>query len=176
MVAYMLDEGLGCAQNEVEGLHWHRLAAENGSAYSQRKMAAAYEAGELLRQDYEEAAKWYRLAAEQGSPDAQFSLGWLLYSGNGVPQNLEEAAEYFERSALQGNAAAQYNIAAMYGHGEHAPVDRVKSYAWLRLAAEQEYEGAEGGIEEICSRMSAEEMAKGKELAKELAATIGAQR
>lgn len=176
MVAYMLDEGFGCAQNEVEGLHWHRLAAENGSAYSQRKLAAAYEAGELLRQDYEEAAKWYRLAADQGSPDAQFSLGWLLYSGNGVPQNLEEAAEYFERSALQGNAAAQYNIAAMYGHGEHAPVDRVKSYAWLRLAAEQEYEGAEGGIEEICGRMSADEMAKGKELAKELAAAIGAQR
>ena len=63
MVAYMLDEGLGCAENDVEGLHWHRLAAENGSAYSQRKLAAAYEAGELLRQDYEEAAKWYRLAA-----------------------------------------------------------------------------------------------------------------
>jgi len=176
MVAYMLDEGVGCAQNELEGLHWHRLAAENGFSYSQRKLAAAYEAGELVRQDYEDAAKWYRLAADQGSADAQFSLGWLFYSGNGVPKNLEEAAEYFERSALQGNAAAQYNIAAMYGHGEHTSIDRVKSYAWLRLAAEQEYDGADAGLEEICHSLSSDEMAKGKELAKELAAIIPAQR
>jgi TPR repeat protein len=176
MVAYMLDEGNGCAQNEVEGLHWHRLAAENGSSYSQRKLAAAYEAGELVRQDYAEAAKWYRLAANQGSADAQFSLGWLLYSGNGVPENPEEAAEYFERSARRGNAAAQYNIGAMYRNGEHGPVDRVKSYAWLRLAAEQEYEGAEDGLEEICPTMSVDEIAKGKELAKEFAAVIAGQR
>jgi TPR repeat protein len=175
MVAYMLDEGLGCAQNEVEGLHWHRLAAEGGSAYSQGKLGAAYEAGELVRQDYEAAVKWHRLAADQGSADAQFSLGWLLYSGNGVPQNFEDAAEYFERSALQGNAAAQYNIAAMYGHGEHGPVDLVKSYAWFRLAAEQEYEGAEDGVEDIYSRMSTDEIAKGKKLVKELAEIIEAQ-
>lgn len=175
MVAYMLDEGLGCAQNEVEGLHWHRLAAESGSAYSQEKLGAAYEAGELVRQDYEAAVKWHRLAADQGSADAQFSLGWLLYSGNGVPQNFEDAAEYFERSALQGNAAAQYNIAAMYGHGEHGPVDLVKSYAWFRLAAEQEYEGAEDGVEDIYSRMSADEIAKGKKLVKELAEVVGTQ-
>ena len=102
--------------------------------------------------------------------------GSLLSENNGSLLNDNQQAEYFERAALQGNAGAQYNIAAMYGHGEHAPVDRVKSYAWLRLAAEQEYEGAEDGIEEICSRMSADEMAKGKELAKELAAAIGAQR
>lgn len=175
MVAYMLDEGLGCAQNEVEGLHWHRLAAESGSAYSQEKLGAAYEAGDLVRQDYEAAVKWYRLAAGQGSADAQFSLGWLLYSGNGVPQNLEDAAECFERSALQGNAAAQYNIAAMYGHGEHGPVDLVKSYAWLRLAAEQEYPGAEDGVEDIYSRMSDDEIAKGKKLVKELAEVVGTQ-
>jgi len=175
MVAYMLDEGLGCAQNEVEGLYWHRLAAESGSAYSQGKLGAAYEAGELVRQDYEAAVKWYRLAADQGSSDAQFSLGWLLYSGNGAPQNLEDAAECFERSALQGNAAAQYNIAAMYGHGEHGPVDLVKSYAWLRMAAEQEYEGAEDGIEDIYPRMSADEIAKGKRLIKELAEVVGTQ-
>lgn len=175
MVAYMLDEGLGCAQNEVEGLHWHRLAAESGSAYSQEKLGAAYEAGDLVRQDYEAAVKWYRLAAGQGSADAQFSLGWLHYSGNGVPQNLEDAAECFERSALQGNAAAQYNIAAMYGHGEHGPVDLVKSYAWLRLAAEQEYPGAEDGVEDIYSRMSDDEIAKGKKLVKELAEVVGTQ-
>jgi TPR repeat protein len=87
-----------------------------------------------------------------------------------VPKNLEEAAEYFERSALQGNAAAQYNIAAMYGHGEHTSVDCVKSYAWFSLAAEQQYKGAGAGLEEICSRMSASEMARGEELAKELSA------
>jgi TPR repeat protein len=175
MVAYMLDEGLGCAQNEVEGLHWHRLAAENGARGSQMKLASAAEAGELVRQDFEEAAKWYRLAANQGSADAQFSLGWLLYSGNGLPKNLEEAAKYFELSAFQGVAAAQYNIGAMYGHGEHTAVDLVRSYAWLRMAADQEYDGAASGLEQICSDMSDTEVLRGEDLVKELTANAKSQ-
>jgi TPR repeat protein len=153
-----------------------KLRVCTGTALRLKMGLIPYEDGRLLPQNLEEAVKWFKLAADQGSVEAQVSYARLLYSGNGMIRDLQLAADYFEKAALQGNAAAQYIIAAMYEDGDHTEVDRVRAYAWLRLAAEQKYEGAESGLEELCSLMSASELASGKVLMEEIATAITKKR
>lgn len=80
-------------------MKWYRLAAEQGHAYSQFNLGAAYSQGEGVAQDYRKATKWYRLAAEQGVAKAQHNLG-LLYFIN------YESFELLRRAHLWASIAA----------------------------------------------------------------------
>ena len=72
-------------EDSKEALEYYRLAAEQGNAKAQLKIALMYDQGKDLPQDYKEASRWYQLAAEQGHSGAQASLGLMYALGNGVP-------------------------------------------------------------------------------------------
>ena len=156
------------ARPENQDIEKLRLTAEHGDAEAQYNLGNVYYLGEGTPQDYAEAAKWYRLAAEQGNAAAQNNLGVMYDEGEGVPQDDREAVKWYRNAAEQGNASAQYNLGVMYDLGEGVPKDRVKAYAWLSLSAANGKENAARGKDLLRSRMTAEQVAEGQELAAEL--------
>ena len=72
----MLFKGEGVAVDEKKGAKLFRLAAEQGNAVAQNRLARLYANGVVVEADPVEAAKWHLLAREAGVSD--FSLDILL--------------------------------------------------------------------------------------------------
>ena len=66
--------------------YYFRLAAEQGLAAAQIKMAKIYENGREVKADLSNAAKWYEKAAKQGIMDAQIWMGFAHKTGRAVKQ------------------------------------------------------------------------------------------
>ncbi len=62
-VGVMLDKGQGTEKDEKEAAKWLQLAAENGIAPAQYKLANKYYNGKGVPKDYERAYAWYSSAA-----------------------------------------------------------------------------------------------------------------
>ena len=58
----------GTAKNGAEAARWFRLAADQGHLIAQYNLAAMYERGEGVPQDYVLAHQWYNLAASRAAP------------------------------------------------------------------------------------------------------------
>ncbi|GEM_PF-422346 len=114
-----------------------RQLAEQGQQWAQRRLAAMYEAGKGVPQDFTEAVKWYRLAAAQGNTPAQYSLGQAYENGKGVPQDYEEAVKWYRIAAAQEDDWAQMRLGSMYAEGKGVPQDYEQAAKWYRLAAAQ---------------------------------------
>jgi TPR repeat protein len=109
--------------------------AVSGDVAAQRRLAAIYEQGFGVPQDYVQEAFWYRKAAEQGDADSQNNLGGLYEAGQGVRQSFTEAAFWYRKAAIQGNSTAHYNLGLLYSNGHGASRSNVEAYFWLDVAA-----------------------------------------
>ena len=121
----------------------------------------AYEMGVYA----EARSKWEPLA-EQGDAVAQRSLGMMFYLGQGLDPDYDEAFKLFTQAAEQGEDVAQLSLGAMYAEGQGVPQDSVRSLMWLTLSSEQGNGSAQHRMRELIGKMSREEIAEGKELAK----------
>ena len=65
----------GVAKDNREGMHWYRMAAEQGLAIAQFALGGAYYFGRGVAKDHGEGVRWTRMAAEQGHAKAQVALG-----------------------------------------------------------------------------------------------------
>jgi hypothetical protein len=65
-------------RDDIEGLRWFRMAAENGSADGMGELALSYELGRIVEPDDAEALRWYTMAAGAGHVQSMLLLG-LLY-------------------------------------------------------------------------------------------------
>lgn len=72
----MLFKGQGVTVDEKRGAKLFRLAAEQGNAIAQNRLARLYANGVVVKADAVEAAKWHLLARQAGVSD--FSLDILL--------------------------------------------------------------------------------------------------
>ena len=86
----------------------YRLAAEQGDAEAQYRLALMYEQGEGVPENNKQAVKWYRLAAEQGYVEAQYELGVRYMDGNdGVIQDYVYAHMWYNLAASNGAEYAE---------------------------------------------------------------------
>lgn len=131
LVATLLGGGLQAAEPELQQL---RQQAEQGDAWSQLNLGAAYDNGMGVARDIEQALHWYRKAAEQGLAEAQFNLAHLLVSEE---ISSVAAAEWMGKAAAQGMADAQYLMGVIYAEGIGVAVDDEKAVAWLQQAVAQ---------------------------------------
>ncbi|MDR2090492.1 MAG: hypothetical protein LBP62_02425 [Clostridiales bacterium] len=120
--------------------------AENGDAFSQLVMGAAYESGAGVQKDYETAAEWYAKAAENGSPEAINNLGVCYENGKGVPQDYAKAAKLYKEAARKGDANAEYNLANLYHKGAGVDQNYVKAAELYQAAAEKGHAKAQNNI------------------------------
>lgn len=174
MLGSMYDIGLGVSQDYLEAAKWYLLAAKQGDAKAQYKLGTMYDIGLGVPQDYKEALKWWRLAAEQGDAFAQLNLGAKYDHGKLVPQDFKEAVKWYRLAAEQGNAFAQEKLAWKYILGNGVPQDDVLAHMWLDISASND--STPGGKiaahqrvqqrDAIARRMTAEQIAKARELAR----------
>lgn len=174
MLGSMYDVGLGVSQDYLEAAKWYLLAAKQGDAKAQSKLGAIYDIGLGVPQDSKEALKWWRLAAVQGDTFAQLNLGAKYDHGKLVPQDFKEAVKWYRQAAEQGNAFAQEKLAWKYILGNGVPQDDVLAHMWLDISANNDFTpggkiAAHQRVQQrdaIARRMTAEQIAKARELAR----------
>ena len=157
-------KGDGVKQDYHQAAEWYQKAAQQGDAQAQLAMGELCEAGQGVKRDAAQAATWYRRAAEQGLAGAQYDLAALYAVGTGVPLNNAEALKWYLQAANQGDPLAQYNVGMRYLEGHGVRADPVIAFKWLSLASAQHLPDAAGALATAKSRLSSEQLAKGREL------------
>lgn len=66
------------------------------------ELAARYESGLSVRQDYPRALQLYCQAARNGDPRAYFALGWMYLNGRGVSRDDASAVTWLRKAAARG--------------------------------------------------------------------------
>ncbi len=131
-------------------MEWYAKAAAAGDTESQARLAALYDSGAGVGQNYAEAARLYRLAGDQGNDaGAETALGTLYVLGHGVPQDYAQAAQWYTRAAMQGDAAAETELGTLYAGGLGVPQDYTAAKKWYRQAALQGNAKAKDQLETI---------------------------
>ncbi len=167
-VGVMYGRGLGVPESYAQAVVWITRAAEQGNPHAQSTLGYMYYRARGVEQDYEAAALWSRRASEQGIASAQTDLGLLYDKGQGVEQDYAEATRWYRRAAEQGYPVAQRNLGSMYEHGSGLPADSLIAYAWYSVASAAGDELALKLRARIAKRMSQDQIARGRELAREL--------
>lgn len=167
-VGVMYGRGLGVPQSYAQATVWITRAAEQGHPYAQSTLGYMYYRARGVEQDYDAAALWSRRAAEQGIAGAQSNLGMLYDKGQGVEQDYAEAVRWYRRAAEQGIAEAQRNLGSMYEHGSGLPADPVFAYAWYGVASAAGDQLALKLRARMAKRMSQDQIARAREMAREL--------
>lgn len=112
-----------------------RLAAEKGDPEAQYQLAAAYDEGIGVEENFDRAANWYAKAAGQGHAAAQNALGFAYQQGRGVGRDYAEAMQWFRKAAAQDFPSAMNNIGFMYDSGTGVPKNPIEAVRWYRKGA-----------------------------------------
>jgi len=148
---------------------WRPLA-EQGDAPAQYYLGVMSAGGRGVTQDYKAAVKWYRLAAEQGNTNAQANLGALYLLGHDVTQDLKEAFKWYKLAAEKGSPNAQSILGFLYAGGVGVTQDYSRAHIWINIAASQGNRKAAEHLDKIQKEMTAADISKAQELARECVA------
>jgi len=136
--------------------------AEKGMAAAQYKLGLMYENGRGVAKDLDQAEKWYGLAADQGYSSAQYNLGFVHYSQN----DIAGTTEWWSRAAQGGDEQAMFSLGFIFAEGDRAPHDPVQAHMWYDLAAAHGSADAAYKRDQLASKMSADEVAEARRLAR----------
>lgn len=135
--------GLGTEKNEALGIQYYQLAAQQGHAEAEFRIAGYYISGgsSLVPKNEVMGYELLKRAAKQYSK-AQYALGQCYEHGNGVEKDFKKAIEYYTLAADQNNAEASYELATCYKDGEIVEKDPKKAFKYCKLAADQKNDAA----------------------------------
>ena len=71
-----------------------RIASEQGNSMASLKIGNMYDAGQGVRQNFQEAIRYYKIAARQGHPLGYVFVSAMYENGQGVTQNRAEAQRW----------------------------------------------------------------------------------
>lgn len=117
--------GRGVRRNDEEAIKWFRLAAEQGNAEAQYKLAIMLDKGFGTSTNHTEALVWYKRAADQGHASAENNIGNLYSEGRGVPVDKDEAERWYRRSAEHGENIGKQNLALLIKEKQIVPNGRI---------------------------------------------------
>jgi uncharacterized protein len=117
--------------------------------------------------DYATALREWSPLAEQGNVKAQFNLASMYHSGRGVTQDYKEAVKWFRLAAEQGYMDAQALLGVMYALGHGVTQDKVYAHMWANIAASSGGENAAKTRDIYAEEMTASQIEKAQELARE---------
>jgi TPR repeat protein len=144
--------------------------AERGVAEAQFKLGLKYANDKGSALDYAKAEQWYLKAAGQDHALAQFNLGMMHANGQGMPRDRAKSLVWIQKAADLGDAGAQYSLGITHqrairdGLPGNAAQAKIEAYKWLRLAADQDYHGAETLCEMVNLGMTREDVVEGRRL------------
>jgi TPR repeat protein len=140
--------------------NWRPLA-DRGDADAQYNIAQAYFLGRGVPQNANLAEQWYARAARQGHEQAQANYGLLLFQ-NG---RRREAMPWIEQAANRGDPRAQYVLGTALYNGDLIAQDLPRAYALMSRAAQTGLPPAVTQLEAMNRLISAEDRARGTDLA-----------
>lgn len=153
----LYERGEGTIASMIDALHWYRLAAAQGYALSQERLAlllangcvqppgmrdndpimhALFPGGLKVDPAPEESLRWARAAAEQGLPMACVLVGNHHAFGSADP-DYQEAERWYRKAAKLGNAQAQLGLGTLLAGEYLGTPDYVGASRWFLKAAEQ---------------------------------------
>jgi TPR repeat protein/signal transduction histidine kinase len=149
-------KGKGTTQNTELGMHWCKMAAENGFAGAQHLLACCYFDGVGVAQNFEQGLAWLDKTEQNDASIIEDKIMMRLaeaYSkGTNVEQNdtlalhwLEKVVDASENDLLIGEAC--YQAATMYFDGKGSATDYEKGMQYLRDAINCNHAGAKQWLE-----------------------------
>ena len=153
------------AGNYEEAIRIWRPLADAGDADAQFNLAQAYKLGRGVPVNNNLAEQWYERAARQGHEQAGANLGLILFQ-NG---RRREAMPYLQRAAERGDPRAQYVYGTALFNGDVVERDHARAYAMMSRAASEGLPPAIQQLREMEPHVSAEDRARGAQLAQALA-------
>lgn len=100
------------------------VAAENGDAQAQSRLAAFYMAHAKVLEEggtedyYQESLKWAKRAADQEEAGGYWTLALAYEHGRGVDENIKTALEYYKKGAEAGHARSLNSFGCYYMRGD----------------------------------------------------------
>ncbi|MDQ8755273.1 SPOR domain-containing protein [Sphingosinicella sp. LHD-64] len=149
------------AGNYDEAVRNWRPRADRGDADAQFNLGHAYRLGRGVPQNMNLAEQWYERAARAGHQEAQAMYGVILFQ-NG---RRAEAMPYIRRGAEQGDPRAQYVYGTALFNGDLVPRDLPRAWAMMTRSAAQGLAPAQSQLREMEQHLSAEDRARGDEIA-----------
>jgi TPR repeat protein len=157
--------------NYDEAVRNWRPLADRGDADAQFNLGHAYRLGRGVPQNMNLAEQWYERAARAGHQEAQAMYGVILFQ-NG---RRSEAMPYIRRGAEAGDPRAQYVYGTALFNGDLVPRDVPRAWAMMTRSAAQGLAPAQTQLREMEQHLSAEDRARGDEIAAGLARTAPTQ-
>jgi cell division septation protein DedD len=151
--------------NYDEAVRQWRPLADRGDPDAQYNLAQAYKLGRGVPLNMTLAEQWYERAARQGHEQAGANLGLILFQ-NG---RRREAMPYIERAAAGGDPRAQYVLGTALFNGDVVGRDWPRAYALMSRAAADGLPPAVQQLQAMGQHLSPEDMARGEQLAAEMA-------
>ncbi len=120
------------------------LAASQDDAEAQYALALLYEYGsEVIARDKHKSLQLLQQSAQKQIAGACLYMGLKYEHGNGVSQDFQKAVCYYRCAARQDWPMAQFFLADLYFRGKGVEKSISKALAWLGLAREHGYPGAD---------------------------------
>jgi TPR repeat protein len=146
--------------------------ADEGNPKAQYWLADIYENGLGVKPDMTMAVALLEKSAAQGFLPAEGHLGGLYLRGNETLQDFGKAQTWLHKAAVAGNGEAQRELGQIYALGLGVAADRPEAYAWYENATLSGDGLAKHMRDDVLARMSPEEIDKGEQDAKDVAAEI----
>ncbi|QQM31302.1 sel1 repeat family protein [Martelella lutilitoris] len=116
---------------------------DSGICERVRRIARAFETGEVIAQDHALAEEWYRFAAELGDPEAAWKAARYQLSGDGLAQDDTLLMRYLTQAYEAGIVPARLAMGSLYEQGRLLTQDPV---AAMRIYDALAADGSEDGL------------------------------
>ena len=165
----LLMDGVDAPQNYEKGIYWLTEAAKKDNQKAQNKLAHCFYNGTGVDVNMNSAYGWWRRAAEPlngASPSAEalMNCGICNMTGKGAEKDNSRAEDYLLRASKLGLPHAQFCLGIFYkDHGI-----KIKSYAWLNIAATGKHNNAINEKNQLEKKMSPNEVREAQKLAEKI--------
>lgn len=139
-------KGTGVTKNSEDGFRMVSKAAEAGYPQAQMFLGGMFIAGEGTNKDTKAGFNWVKRGADAGDSAAEILLADLYLEGIGIERNPEAARTILEKVYAKNDEqvhVAAFQLGWMYMEGKGVPVNTVKAFNWMYIAAKAHYSESE---------------------------------
>jgi len=149
-LANMYDKGIGTEIDKKLAIKWYANAADKGVIEAFMPLGIHYLEGTSIERNPELAIKYLTRSAAAGVSEADLLLAHLYKDGaNGIRPDAERSAMHFKSAAEAGVCEAQYFYSLCLKKGHGCKKDRKEALYWMKRAASDRFDGAEGSPDAI---------------------------
>lgn len=160
----MHERGEGVPANFATAAGWYQRSADGGSVSAMKRLANMYLDGQGVAKDFKAAAKLYQRAGAFGDANSLFLLGQLYWKGEYAERQPDLAMKTFEQCARVAHASCMNALGIGYRLGDGVEKNDALAYAYFKLAVEFGDRMAADNLQQLSSRLSANDRAFGEEL------------